>query len=88
VTTLIIVSNPVLSHFSSTVFALSCVSAEVSASAQFSLFSSSELNNISIRDTTNFIGFKVNHALFHFIIFELDLAHCHCQSSSIGFRSI
>jgi hypothetical protein len=32
VITLIIVSNPVLSHFSSTVFALSCVSAEVSAS--------------------------------------------------------
>jgi hypothetical protein len=29
---LIIVSKPVLSHFSSTVFALSCVSAEVSGS--------------------------------------------------------
>jgi len=85
--TLIIVSKPVLSHFSSTVFDLSCVNAEVSFHDSFH-FSSCSVKNISKNATIHLKGFNENQELFHFIILLDFLLHSHCQSSSIGFNNI
>jgi len=76
-TTLIIVSKPVLSHFSSTVFALSWVNADVLSSHHADL-SSSEVENASISQINSFTGLRVNQVDFHFIILLLALADSHC----------
>jgi hypothetical protein len=74
--------KPVLSHFSSTVFALSWVKAEELLSHSGLLASSSPPENIiSKNHTNNFIGFSVNQDVFHFIIAELALLQSHCQLS-------
>gem|GEM_PF-863929 len=87
--TLTIVSKPVLSHFSSTVFALSCVSADVSGSfGDSGVLSSCDLKREVQSQIIIFIGLRVNQVVFPFIIFELALLECPCQSSSIGLRSI
>ena len=85
--TLIIVSNQVLSHFSSTVFALSWVNAEVLLSSEVVCLSSSwDANKIVNNPTNNFRGFRLKLELLPFIIFELLFEQSHCQSSSIGFN--
>ncbi|MFC1797741.1 hypothetical protein ACFLY2_00735 [Patescibacteria group bacterium] len=82
--TLITVSKPVLSHFSSTVLALSCVNAEVLSSGH-DLFSSSHAEKITSNNPINNLrGFKVNQVFFHFINTELALLHSDCQSSLVG----
>jgi hypothetical protein len=64
--TLIIASKPVLSHFSSTVFALSPVKADVLFSSG-DLFSSSVLAKIILKNhIISFIGLSVKKLVFHF----------------------
>ncbi|MDR3150275.1 MAG: hypothetical protein LBU14_01250 [Candidatus Peribacteria bacterium] len=86
VITLIVTSKPVLSHFSSTVFALSCVKAEV---FEFwcVLLLSSFIENASISQISNLIGFNEKTEDFQDNIFELALVLLSCQSSAIGFKS-
>jgi hypothetical protein len=54
----------------------------------FCSFSSQFVNKSQIKLIIIFKGFSVKNVFFQFIIFELAFAHSHCQSSSIGFKSI
>jgi hypothetical protein len=85
--TLIIVSKPVLSHFSSTVLDLSCVRADV-LSSLLEVFSSSELVKIiSKNHSNNLKGFSVIQVFLPFISLELAFVHSFCQSSFVGFNN-
>ena len=88
VITLIITSYHVFSAFSSTVFALSWVRAEV-VDFGFSSFLSVDQTKTFIIQTIIVNGLKeISEAFFHSIIFVEAFWQSSCQSSSAGFNNI